>query len=118
MPSTRARRHRRQLTRVADQIESVSPENLGERRRSLAIIHLIGWCREAQRRAPDLDAPKTWDVVKDPHVQAMIQLLDPNSELEPEAELRRACADALGDAAGRHLVSGSRPLADRSRRGF
>lgn len=40
--------------------------------------------------------------------------LEPTGGLR--ADLDRVCAEAVAGVAGRHLVCGSRPLADRSRR--
>jgi hypothetical protein len=75
---------------------------------------LIGWRIEARYRAEHLGAPAAWALASDPHIRLVARTLDPSGELE--AELRRVCAEAVAEAAGRHLVSGSRPLADRGRR--
>ena len=47
-------------------------------------------------------------------IRSAAACLDSSGELL--AELRRVCAEAIAEAAGRHWVRGSRPLADRLRR--
>jgi hypothetical protein len=75
---------------------------------------LLAWRQEARRRAGRLGAPAAWALADSPAVQALAARLDRSGELL--AELRRACAEAVAAAAGRHLVRGSRPRADRKRR--
>ncbi|HEX6985929.1 MAG TPA: hypothetical protein VF170_11160 [Planctomycetaceae bacterium] len=75
---------------------------------------LIGWCVEARRRAASLGAPAVWALADAPHVKAAARRVDPGGELY--AELRRACAEAVADVAGRHLASGGRRATERRRR--
>ena len=74
---------------------------------------LLIWREEAQRRAARLDEPAVWALAESPAVQALAARLDPSGKLLQE--LRQVCAEAVAEAAGRHLVRGSRPLADRKR---
>jgi hypothetical protein len=71
------------------------------------------WQSEA-RRARDLGAPAVWDLTRYPSVLATAHAVDPSGELL--SELHRVCAEAVAEVAGRHLLGGSRPLADRRRR--
>lgn len=69
---------------------------------------------EARRRARSLGAPAVWALAHDPHIANLARALDPSGELL--TDLNRLCAEAVAEVAGRHMVRGSRPLADRSRR--
>jgi hypothetical protein len=107
MPSRTVRRYRRKhLARIDAQ-----PLD----RRSLEAARILGqWRADARERARSLGAPAVWALVQDPDIQRVAQRLDPSGELY--ADLNRVCAEAVAEVAGRHLVRGSRPLADRSRR--
>jgi hypothetical protein len=74
---------------------------------------LLAWRAEARRRAQHLGAPAVWALAASPRVRAIARRLDPSGELL--SELRRVCAEAIAEAAGHHLVSGSRPVAERRR---
>ena len=102
--STRRRQHKR-LARL--QLLNPSTRDIESAHR------LLGWRREANRRAGALDAPAVWALANDPHIRAAAAALDPNGELQ--ADLNRVCAEAVAREAGGSLVRGSRPLADRSR---
>jgi hypothetical protein len=75
---------------------------------------LLNWRIEARRRARDLGALAVWALADDPNVQALANEVDPSGELL--SDLHRVCAEAIAEEAGRHLLGGSRPLADRRRR--
>jgi hypothetical protein len=75
---------------------------------------LVQWWAEARRRARSLGAPAVWTLARDPDIHQVAQKLDPTGGLR--ADLNWICAEAVAEVAGRHLVGGSRPLADRSRR--
>lgn len=75
--------------------------------------YLLGWRREARRRAATLGAPAVWGLARDPRVTAVARALDPGGGLH--AELNRVCAEAVAAEAGRPLLAGSRPPADRDR---
>jgi hypothetical protein len=75
---------------------------------------LLEWRAEARRRAASLGALAVWALAASPSVRAIAGKVDPSGELL--SELRRVCAEAVSEAAGRHLLGGSRPVADRSRR--
>jgi hypothetical protein len=83
----------------------------GRQRRAAQL--LLGWQAAARRRARDLGAPAAWTLTRYPAVLAAARQLDPSGELL--AELHRVCAEAVAEFAGRHLLGGSRPLADRRR---
>ena len=106
MPSRSVRRrHIKSLSRVHD---------LTPRQRDVeSARRLIGWRREADRRARDLAAPTVWSLADDPAVRATAAALDPGGELQ--ADLDRTCAEAVARQAGGCLIRGSRPLADRGR---
>jgi hypothetical protein len=74
---------------------------------------LMAWRAEARWRAEHLGAPAVWALVASPVVQTIARRVDPSGELL--SELRQVCAEAVAERAGRHLVSGSRPVADRRR---
>ena len=76
---------------------------------------LLGWEREAHRRAARLSEPEVWALARDPFRRAVVQALDPKGTLELLADLERVCAEAIASQAGRFLVGVSRPLADRGR---
>jgi hypothetical protein len=78
-----------------------------------AARRLVGWRREAHRRARSLTAPAVWGLANDPQVRAAVAALDAAGELQ--ADLDRVCAEAVAREAGRSLVRGSRPPADRAR---
>lgn len=78
-----------------------------------AARQLVGWRQEAFRRAQHLTAPCVWALAYDPGRRALALVLDPSRGLLEDLE--HACAEAIASQAGRHLVSGSRPLADRGR---
>jgi hypothetical protein len=92
------------------QFETISDES--ERLRKAAQL-LQAWRADARRRAEQLGAPAVWELADSPTVQGVARRLDPTGELL--SELRRVCAEAIAEAAGRHLTSG-RPVADRRRR--
>jgi hypothetical protein len=69
---------------------------------------------EVRRRAASLKEPTVWALAQDPDIQEMLKRLDPTGLLQED--LNRVCAEAIAEVAGRHLVRGSRQLADRSRR--
>jgi hypothetical protein len=102
--SVRRRQHK-QLARLHTLSE---PDRIKESSR-----RLVGWRREANRRARSLAAPAVWGLANDPQVKAVTAALDPGGELQ--ADLDRVCAEAVASEAGRFLVRGSRPLADRGR---
>jgi hypothetical protein len=108
MPSRSVRR--KQHKRLA-RFETVSGD--AERLRRAAQL-LQAWRVEARQRAEYLGAPAVWALAANPAVQARAQRADPGGELL--SELRRVCAEAVAETAGRHLVRGSRPVADRRRR--
>ena len=81
--------------------------------RTEAVRQLVVWQREARRRAPDLNAPEVWDLARNAQRQSVAELLDPGGDLQND--LNRICAQAVAGEAGRSLVQGSRPLADRVR---
>jgi hypothetical protein len=107
MPSRSVRRRQhKQLERLHDLMPSG--------REAEAAGRLLGWRREANRRARSLAAPPVWGLANDPRVRGVAAALDPGGELQ--ADLDRVCAEAVaGEAAGGCLVRGSRPLADRGR---
>jgi hypothetical protein len=72
------------------------------------------WQKEAQHRAQSLGAPAVWDLAADPQIRAVVEQLDDSGELQ--SDLRWVCAEAVASVAGRHLITGSRPVADRARR--
>ena len=72
---------------------------------------LLVWRDEARRRAASLGAPAVWALADSTAVQTLAVRLDRSGELL--SELRRVCAEAVAEVAGRHLVRASRPLADR-----
>jgi hypothetical protein len=109
MPSRSVRRRHHKRLQRADAYAGLSA---AERWRE-ANRKLIGWRGEARYRARHLGVAAAWALAADPEIQAVARALDPSGELE--SELRRACAEAVAEAAGWHLVAGSRPLADRSR---
>ena len=106
MPSRSVRRrHHKRLARLrALEARERDPE---------ASLRLLDWRREAYRRSRDLGAPAVWGLAHDPGVRAVAAALDPGGELQ--ADLDRVCAEAVASEAGRSLVRGSRPLADRGR---
>ena len=106
MPSrTVARRLDRRLTRF----QGLTPE----RKRIEANRQFSRWKQEAFHRAKYLSAPRVWALYDDPCRRALAQVLDPTGALL--ADLEWICARAVAGQAGRHLVQGSRPLADRGR---
>jgi hypothetical protein len=108
MPSCSARRkHHKRLARF-DQLPTTA---LRERE---ATRLLQAWRREARRRARSLGAPAVWALADSATVRAVGQRVDPSGALL--VELRRVCAESVAEVAGRHLVRGSRPVADRRRR--
>ena len=107
MPSRAARRYRhRRLARIA----ALAPD----RRAGEAARTLMGLQAEARRRARLLGAPAVWDLARSIEINKLIYRLDPTGGLR--ADLNRVCAEAIAEVAGRQLVRGSRPLADRFRR--
>lgn len=100
------RAHHKRLVRIA-------LDRPGDRSRQAAGI-LVQWRAEARRRARSLDAPAVWALAGSFDIQEVARHLDPTGALQ--ADLDRVCAEAVAEVAGRHLVRGSRPLADRSRR--
>ncbi len=106
MPSRSVRR--RHIKRLARFEELTPPQRDAE-----AARRLIDWHNEARRRARDWGGLLVWDLAGDPRIRATIALLDPSGELQ--ADLGRACAEAVASEAGGCLVQGSRPLADRCR---
>lgn len=82
-------------------------------RRTVAVRQLMAWQKEARRRAPDLNAAEVWDLARNAQKQSIAELLDPDGDLQ--SDLNRVCAQAIAGEAGRSLVQGSRPLADRVR---
>ena len=106
MPSRTARRYRhRRLARIA----ALAPDA----RAREAARTLVGLQAEARRRAQSLGAPAVWELARSIEINELIKRLDPTGGLR--ADLDRVCAEAIAEVAGRHLVRGSRPLADRSR---
>ncbi len=85
-----------------------------EKRSQEATRFLVQWRAEARRRAQSLGAPAVWALAQDPDIQEASRRLDPTGVFQ--ADLNRVCAEAVAELAGRHLVRGSCPLADRSRR--
>src|SRR5262245_12100363 len=104
MPARSARR--RQHKRLGH-----LPSLTDGQRRVVASWHLRRWRKEVLRRAQNLGAPAVWALAAE--VQAKAAALDPSGELA--ADLQRVCAEAIASVAGRHLVSGSRPVAERAR---
>jgi hypothetical protein len=102
-----SRTHRRRQNLQLQRVLSLSPEH----RQAEGARLLTQWRVEADRRADDLGAPQVWDLLFSKRDIAWE--LDFSGELA--AELSRVCAEAIGRVLGRHLVGGSRPLADRSR---
>jgi hypothetical protein len=82
-------------------------------RRKKATELLREWRTEARRRAWHLGGPAVWALAASPSVRAVAQQVDSSGELL--SELHRVCAEAVAEAAGHHLLSGSRPIADRRR---
>ena len=80
-----------------------------------AMRQLLGWRREAYRRAARLSAPEVWALARDPLRRAVVRALGPKGKLQLLADLEQICAEAVASQAGRFLVRGSRPLADRAR---
>jgi hypothetical protein len=108
MPTRSAQRNQNKRLARLKQLSTAE----GRKRR--ATLLLLGWQAEARRRARDLGAPAAWALTRYPSVLAAAWQLDPSGELL--AELHRVCAEAVAEFAGRHLLGGSRPLADRRRR--
>jgi hypothetical protein len=84
-----------------------------EQRRQEGLRLLLAWDREARRRAGDLNAPPVWDLVRSQQIQAICQAVDPTGVLL--ADLGWVCTEAVAKPADRHLLGGSKPLAERSR---
>ena len=103
--SVRRRQHKR--------LEAFNHLSAAGRSRTATRV-LIGWRAEARRRAGNLGAPAAWALADAPQIKAVARQLDPAGELH--AELRRACAEAVAEVAGRHLALGGRPAIDRRRR--
>ena len=74
---------------------------------------LRDWQGEANYRAQHLGAPAAWALADNRLNRILAMRLDPSGDLY--SHLRRVCAEAVAKAYGRHLISGSRPSADRSR---
>jgi hypothetical protein len=107
MPSRTARRSQHKRLRRID----AKPTD--KRAREAARI-LVAWQEEARERAGSLGAPAAWALAHNCTIQQVAQHLDPTGGMQ--ADLNRVCAEAVAEVAGRHLVRGSCPLADRSRR--
>ena len=107
MPSRTVRRSRHK--RLARNEAQLLDRNAQE-----AVRRLIQWRAEARQRARSVGAPAVWALAEDPDIQELAKRLDPTGGLQ--ADLNRVCAEAVSKVAGRHLVRGSRPLADRGRR--
>src|ERR1700723_3228724 len=107
MPSHSVQRRQRQRLARLEELPTVE----GRKRRATQL--LIGWQAEARRRARFLGTPAVWDLAHYPSVLAQVNELDPSGELL--SELQRVCAEAVAEFAGRHLLGGSRPVADRVR---
>jgi hypothetical protein len=106
VPSRTARRYRhKRLARIV--------ALAAERRASEAARTLVGLQAEARRRARSLGAAAVWDLARSSEIDEVINRLDPTGGLQ--SDLDQVCAEAIAEVAGRHLVRGSRPLADRSR---
>lgn len=84
-----------------------------EQKKAEAGRQLFDWRQEAFHRAQYLTAARVWALAEEPRRRALARALDSTGELL--ADLERVCAEAVAGHAGRHLVQGSRPLADRGR---
>jgi hypothetical protein len=79
-----------------------------QQRQAEAQALLVGWQREARRRAHRLTAPEVWQLAHNPNIQAQAAAIDPSGELQRTLEV--ICADAIANVVDRRMACRSRPV--------
>ena len=84
-----------------------------QQRQAEAQALLVGWQREARRRADRLAAPKVWQLAHNPNIQAQAAAVDPTGELQQTLEV--VCGQAIANVADHRMLCSSRPVGGKLR---
>ena len=84
-----------------------------QQRQAEAQTLLVGWHREARRRANRLAAPEVWQLANNPNIQAKAAAADPTGELPRTLEV--ICTEEIANVVDRRMACHSRTIAGRLR---